>query len=68
VDFLASGLMLIAIKPEYSPINLLGKLFFRRAASWEQRHKMINPLWAAAFGLVLGAISVSFILLENSRH
>lgn len=56
------------IKPEHSPLNLLGKLFFRNQAPWEQRRKMSVVLWSVAIGLLLGGVCTLVILFQNKRH
>jgi hypothetical protein len=58
----------MTIKPDYSPINLLGKLFFRRAAPWQQRNKMIIVLYTIAVGLVGGAAILACTWFANDRH
>jgi len=56
------------IKPELSPINLLGKLFFRRQAPWQQRQKMMIVCWTLTVGMLVGGAVVGLMLLQNSRH
>jgi hypothetical protein len=56
------------IKPEYSPINLLGRCLYRRQAPWEQRRKTVILLWAITTGLIFGAACVALILFQNSRR
>jgi hypothetical protein len=64
VDSLHAG----DIKPEHSPINLLGKVLYRQQPPWEQRRKSIILLCSVVTGVVLGAICVAVILLQNQRH
>jgi len=60
--------MLMSITPKFSPINLLGKLFFRRRAPWEQRRKVVVLLWSVVVGVVLGGMCVAMILFQNRRR
>jgi len=68
MDFAAFGLMLKGIKPEHSPLFLLGKLFFRNQAPWQQRRKISVVLWSVTIGLILGGICTLVILFQNNRH
>ncbi len=68
MDFAAFAVMLGVIKPEHSPINLLGKLFFRAQAPWEQRRKISILLWTVAMGLIFGGLCVTAFILQNNRH
>ncbi|MDR3456850.1 MAG: hypothetical protein P4N60_05350 [Verrucomicrobiae bacterium] len=56
------------IKPEHSPINLLGKLFFRRQAPWQQRQKMLVVCWTLFVALFVGVVVIGLMFLQNSRH
>jgi hypothetical protein len=60
--------MLVIIKPESSVITLLGKLFFRGQPLWEQRSKMITLVWSVAVGILVAAVSVAVIFLQNARR
>jgi hypothetical protein len=68
MDFVVFAVMLIVIKPENSPLHLLGKIFFRGAAPWEQRRKTSILLWAVAMGLFFGGLCVVGFILQNNRH
>jgi hypothetical protein len=59
--------MLKRIKPDYSPVQLLGGFLFRREASWEQRRNTINLLWAVATGLTVAGLMLLLMLAINSR-
>jgi hypothetical protein len=56
------------IKPEHSPLTLLGKLVFRNQAPWQQRRKISVVLWSVTIGLILGGICTLVILFQNNRH
>ena len=58
----------VVIKPEYSPINLLGKIFFNRQPLWEQRRKTLLLLWSILTGLIFGGLCMAVIFFQNSRH
>jgi hypothetical protein len=68
MDFAAIRLILRDIKPEHSPIYLMGKFCFRRQAPWQQRRKILLTLWTLAIGLLLGGISAAVIIFQNKRH
>ena len=68
MDLSAIEVMLAVIKPEYSPINLLGKLFFWRLSPWQQRSKIIIVMWSIIVGLAFGAAVMMVILIQNGRH
>jgi hypothetical protein len=56
------------IKPEYSLVNLLGKLVFRQQAPWQQRRKSIILSWSILVGLGFGGLVMATMLLQNGRH
>ena len=56
------------IKPEHSPINLLGRMLYQRQAPWEQRNKAIILIWSVGTGLFLGGICMAVILFQNRPH
>ena len=68
MDFAAFAVMLGVIKPENSPINLLGKIMFRGEAPWEQRLKISIVLWTVVMGLIFGGLCVAAFILQNNRH
>jgi hypothetical protein len=56
------------IKPKLSPVEVLGKLFFRHHAVWEQRHKTIVLVWSVMTGLVLAGAFTGAMLAYNAHH
>jgi len=58
----------VVIKPEYSPINLLSKMFFNRQPLWEQRRKTVLLLWSILTGLIFGGLCMAVIFFQNNRH
>jgi hypothetical protein len=60
--------MLVDIKPDYSPLGLLGKLFFRRQAPWVQRRRMVVILWSLVVGLLSGGVIVALTLAQNAKN
>lgn len=59
--------MLITIKPDYSPLGLLGKLFFRREPPWMQRRKMMMIMWSLLVGLICGGFVIALVIVQNTR-
>ena len=67
MDIPEFGLMLVSIKPDRSPIGLLGKFFFRRQQSWMRRRKIIVAMWCLVVGLVCGGAAIALVLFQNTR-
>ena len=57
-----------SIKPDHSPITLLGKLFFRCQQPWEQRQHVVQLLWSVVVGVVVGGICVGAFLFQASHR
>jgi hypothetical protein len=66
MDIGGFGLIVVYIKPDYSPLGMLGKLFFRRQAPWVQRRNMIVVMWAIVVGFLCGGVMVALTLFQNA--
>ena len=67
MDIRRFGPMLKGIRLKNSPLDWLGKLFFRRSASWEQRRKTVVLLWSIATGLIMGGAVILVALTQNFK-
>jgi hypothetical protein len=68
MDIWGPGLTVGGIKSKLSPVNLLGKLFFRLQAPWAQHRKMVILFWPITAGLILGGVVTAMILVDNTKH
>ena len=57
-----------AIKTERSPINHLGRLFFRRQAPWQQRRNMVIVCWTLLVAVLMGGVTVGLMFFANAKH
>jgi hypothetical protein len=68
MDIPGFSLIVVDIKPDHSPLGLMGKLFFRRQSPWAQRRKMVVVLWCIIVGLLSGGVIVALTLYQNAKN